>query len=302
MNKFLKQVTLTAATMAALTSTAMAAEGTVNVDSTLRLRQESNTSSAILANLSNNTVVDVTAVTENGWFQVNYNGQTGFVSGEYLVVGAEEVATLPVLKDPIYGVVAEGPLNVRSEASTESAPVNILGAGSVVTIVDDSIEGWYQVEDGFMSAQYIEVVTAEEAASLKAAQEQATSTSTASSTGSAIADFALKYLGSPYVYGGTSPSGFDCSGYAQYVYKNMGISINRTASTQYQQGVAVSKANLQPGDLVFFANNGVSISHVSIYIGNNKIIHASTPSTGVIISDLSSNYYMNTYFGARRMV
>lgn len=293
MNKFLKQVSITVATMAALTATSLAAEGTVTASSSLRLREESNTSSSILTTLPYQSVVDVLAVTENGWYQVNYGGKTGFVSGDYLAV--DDVASLPLIKDPVYGVVSAGPLNVRSEATTESAVQTILGVGSVMIITDDSIEGWYGTESGYVSAQYVDMITAEEAASLKAAANRSTG-------GDAVAEYALTLKGCRYVYGGTTTSGFDCSGFVQYVYKQMGYSINRTSSSQYSNGVSVSKANLQPGDIVFFSKSGNGITHVGIYIGNNEFIHASSPSTGVIISSLSSSYYTSGYVGARRIV
>ena len=112
---------------------------------------------------------------------------------------------------------------------------------------------------------------------------------------------AKKYLGYKYTYGGSSPStGFDCSGFTSYVFKQYGISLNRTAAGQYSNGVAVSRSNLQPGDLVMFGKSG--INHVAIYIGGGQIIHASTPSTGVRIDSLSTGYYNNNYVGARRIL
>ena len=113
---------------------------------------------------------------------------------------------------------------------------------------------------------------------------------------------AKKYIGVPYVWGGESPSGFDCSGLVQYVFQVHGIRLNRTTDTQYKHGTYVSKSNLKPGDLVFFQNTyRAGISHVGIYIGNGKFIHASS-SKGVTISDLSSSYYTAHYYGARRVL
>ena len=97
------------------------------------------------------------------------------------------------------------------------------------------------------------------------------------------------------MYGGTTPSGFDCSGFTQYVYKQCGVSLNRTSDAQASNGAAVSKSNLQPGDLVIFTG------HVGIYIGNNKFIHAANPSKGVITTSLSDSYYTKTYKTARRI-
>ena len=114
---------------------------------------------------------------------------------------------------------------------------------------------------------------------------------------------AKKYLGYPYVYGGMSPSGFDCSGFVNYVYKLCGYSMNRVASSiYYGNGVYVNKSDLQLGDLVFFSNSSDSVGHVGIYIGNNQFIHASSSTVGVIISDLGSSYYLAHYVGAKRLI
>lgn len=111
---------------------------------------------------------------------------------------------------------------------------------------------------------------------------------------------ASKYIGVKYVYGGTTVNGFDCSGYTQYVFKRLGYSIPRTTSLQWNTGTAVSKANLQVGDLVFFNTTGRVASHVGIYIGNSQFLHAGT-STGVTKASLSSTYWAPKYNGARRV-
>jgi cell wall-associated NlpC family hydrolase len=129
------------------------------------------------------------------------------------------------------------------------------------------------------------------------------SRSGSSVSGDRIVAKAAQYLGTPYRYGGASPGGFDCSGFTSYIYSQFSISLNRTAAGQYSNGIAVSKANLIPGDLVFFACYSRSITHVGIYAGNGQIIHSSSPSSGgVIYSDLNSAYYANAYVGARRII
>ena len=123
--------------------------------------------------------------------------------------------------------------------------------------------------------------------------------------GQAAVDVAVQYLGVPYVWGGTSPSGFDCSGLMQYVYKQLGYSINRVAADQMKNGVAVSYDNLAPGDLVgFYSSPGSSyVSHIGMYVGNGMMIHA--PHTGDVVRYASigdGTYYNSRFAGGRRII
>ncbi|HOA54882.1 MAG: NlpC/P60 family protein [Acetivibrionales bacterium] len=131
--------------------------------------------------------------------------------------------------------------------------------------------------------------------------------STSRSTSRAAEDvinYARRYLGVKYVWGGSTSKGFDCSGFVQYVYKHFGIKLNRTSATQAKNGSHVKKANLKPGDLVFFDTNGKRsrINHVGIYIGDGKMIHSSSYYKGVVITDISSGFYAKTYMTARRVL
>ena len=261
----------------------MAADiGTVTSDTGLNLRSEASTDAAVLATLDYGTQVDVLSTSDDGtWHKVTYNGMTGYMSGDYLQVTEEQ----------LYGQVMDGPLNIRSGPGTEYGAVASLSTGTIVEIEElvGGYGGWYKIEQGYVSSDYVAQVDASVAAS--------------SGKGSQIAQYALQYVGCPYVYGGSSPSGFDCSGFTTYVMKHFGYSINRTASSQMDNGTSVSKSQLQPGDLVFFnsGNSSKRATHVGIYTGNGQFVHASTSTTGVIISDLNSSYYSSTYVGARRL-
>ncbi|KOS66635.1 peptidase [Lysinibacillus contaminans] len=120
-------------------------------------------------------------------------------------------------------------------------------------------------------------------------------------TASDLTATATKYLNTPYVYGGTTTSGFDCSGFTSKVFSDLGVKLNRTSSSQYQQGTAVSKSDLEVGDLLFFNTSGSGISHVAIYIGDSKMIHSQT-GKGVSYSDMNDPYYWGSrYVGAKRV-
>ena len=293
------KMTITRLTAALLVSSTLAApvlaaSGTVNSGGDpLRVRADPNTSSQILTKLSDGTQVEVLEQAENGWYKIAHEGISGFVSGEYLVVheeDQEQAVALAAEADAeaasTFGRITASSLNVRSGPSTDHEKVGSLAAGRVVELLEES-DGWYRIENGYISTEYVTIVDPSQI-----------------SKGQEIADYALQFVGYPYVYGGSSPKGFDCSGFTSYVYKQFGITINRTASTQLDNGTPVSMSELQPGDLVMFKKSGTGskrASHVGIYIGNNQFVHASTPTVGVIVSDMDSAYYGTGFVGARRL-
>jgi cell wall-associated NlpC family hydrolase len=153
-----------------------------------------------------------------------------------------------------------------------------------------------------IAAAALVVLTALVGAQLSATPSASAATlNSTNDQGATIVSIAYRYLGYRYRYGGSSPAGFDCSGFTHYVYMRAGISIGRTAAAQYYSGAHVSRANLQPGDLVFFANTYKrGISHAGIYVGNGKFINAANESTGVTVSSLYSSYWSAHYYGATR--
>ncbi|HVJ49018.1 NlpC/P60 family protein [Desulfitobacterium sp.] len=116
----------------------------------------------------------------------------------------------------------------------------------------------------------------------------------------AILSYASQFLGTPYVWGGTSPSGFDCSGFTQYVFRQAGIDLSRTSQSQYNQGTSVARSNLKAGDLVFFSTYGSGATHVGIYAGNNTMIDSSNG--GVTYENMNNSYWDPRYLGARRLI
>ena len=229
-------------------------------------------------------------------------------------------------------VKVEG-LTVRKGPSTSTEAINGLSKNDKVDIIGET-DGWYQIklkgEVGYVSAKYISdtkvtETTSRSGSTIRNAEEQEkteeveetnteteetdeTDTNTVSSStgisGAEVVEYAKQYLGYKYVAGGSSPSiGFDCSGFTIYVYKHFGISLNRSSRDQIKNGVAVSKNNLQPGDIVIFSgSSNTSIGQVGIYVGGNDFIHAANSREGVIITSLSSSYYQKRYVGARRVI
>ena len=287
--KAAKVLFLTGTMSLLLTAHTMAADIAIGAGcttgSSLRMRAETSTSSEIITTLDKSVAVAILDDTTEGWYQVAYNGKTGYVSADYLLVDQDNVFET-------YGRVNGDGVNVRSGASTEAEVLASVNTGTIVT-VNGLVDGWYDVTcqygtKGYIRSDFLDLT------------KDATS-STAS--GSGIVDTAMKHLGTRYSYGGASPSGFDCSGFTMYVYSQHGYSLPHTATGQWQSGLGsrvYSIGELQPGDLVFFndpsRNAGKACSHAGIYIGSGQFIHSSSSkSNGVIISDLTSGYY-NTYF------
>ena len=120
----------------------------------------------------------------------------------------------------------------------------------------------------------------------------------------ALINYAKYFKGGKYIWGGTTPKGFDCSGYVQYLYKKQNINLPRTAWSQSKKGMSVAKNSLVKGDLLFFLTDkkrGIPVTHVGIYIGNGKFIHAASKKKGIIISPVHTGYYKNKFVSAKRI-
>ena len=275
--KLLRTCLLTVALTALCTIGASAAclgAGTVTADA-LRLRDTPATDGAILATAPSNAKLVVLEEAGDGWYKVSYNAVEGYMAGEYLTVSTSMDAALG------YGKVNSdvSSLNIRSGAGTGCSVLSSVSGGTVLELTGVQ-DGWYKVvhggTSGYVSSDYITLTSETPAATV---------------------------AGTPYVYGGSSTSGFDCSGFTKYVYGQFGYTLNRTATDQLSNGVSVRKDELQPGDLVFFKyRTSKPVSHVGIYIGSGQFVHASTNSYAVQIDDLSSGHYANVYVYGRRVV
>ena len=286
----------------------------------------------VVGKLYDNSVGDFLGE-ENGWYKIESGNCIGYVKAEYCVTGeaADEMAKEVGRRT---ATVTTQTLNVRKEPNTESSILGQVPMGEELTVTDEA-GGWVQIKIeegyGYVSEEYvtlsIEFVKAEsieeekarlkkeeeerqaaleasrkakeaaaQAATEEAAQVQvaAAAVSTSNSDlGQQVADFAVQFVGNPYVYGGTSlTNGADCSGFTLAVYANFGVSLPHSSAAQNKKGTNVgSISNAIPGDIVYYSG------HVGIYIGNGQIVHASTPRTGIVISN--ANY--DKILGVRRI-
>ncbi len=289
-------------TAAAMTVSAFAFDvqgGTVETSSSVNFRAGASTSDAVLGSLQSGQRVCVLDKTDNGWYKAAYNGMVGYISDDYVDLS-------PVMNiEPGGAKVTTAVLNLRAEPSTSAAVVTRLTSGTVAKIIGIN-NGWLKVtcgsNTGYIHPDYIEVVAYTAAPSRNGAADTAAAPSgQASGTRQEIIDYAKTFLGVKYVYGGSSPKGFDCSGFTKYVFSHFNIGLQRSSSAQYSTSVTkISKSALQTGDLVFFSRSSGSskVGHVGIYIGNGSFIHASSPGDVVKIDTMESGYYKTHYIGA----
>lgn len=259
--------------------------GIANVDNNLNVRAIAAEDGKLVGKLPKDAACEVLD-SDGTWAHIKSGKVEGYVSLEYLLTGipakrrAEELATTMAR-------VTTDSLKVRAEANTESEVITLVPNGEELEVA--SVEGdWVRVylddEEVFVSAEYVEV-----------SSELSTAiTMTELFYGQGISDvrvdvcqYAKEFLGNPYVWGGTSlTNGADCSGYVMSIFKKYGVSLPHSSVAQANCGTTISVSEAQPGDLIFYGN-GKSINHVAIYIGNGQVIHASSPKTGIRISNVS---------------
>jgi len=273
--------------------------GTVKCSSSVNLRSEANTSSSILAELKNGTKITVVS-TANGWCKVTYSGKTGYIKQDYVSTTGSASNNTSASTGTAAVVKCSSTVNFRSASSTSSTILGELKNGTAVTVLSTS-NGWSKVsyagKTGYISADYL--VTASSGTAISPSNTAASVSISAKRQ--SVLNYAAQFLGVPYVYGGSTPSGFDCSGFTSYVFKNTVGSIPRVAQAQYDATTRVSRDDLLPGDLVFFGSSTSSISHVGIYVGSNQFIHA--PSTGDVVKYSSlTGSYATRYQGAGRVI
>jgi cell wall-associated NlpC family hydrolase len=297
--KTLKTLLAVSVTAVALSASAMAASiGGASVEATaLNLRTAPSTNASVITTSPNGSVVVVGGKVDDNWYKVVYRGATGYMASEFLNFSETMIGNFGT------GTIYGNYVRIREGASLDSQILTSLNNGTRLTVLG-VYGGWYMVHgadvEGFVHSDYFALNGG--VADNFFDTTLSPSLDETSVSGQIIVDTAMKYMGTPYVWGGTSERGFDCSGLVYYVYKECGYSINRTAASIYENGTYVEKSDLKAGDAVCFSTSSSSIGHVGIYIGDDQFIHASSGSGSVIISELSSDYYTRNYVGARRLV
>ena len=294
-----------------------------NIEGSLRVRAEASTDAEIVGKLYPYAVAHVVERGEE-WSKVESGSVSGYVANEFLMFGDEAGAY--ITENYKYCASVEVPaLNVRQDQSTESECIGSVTGGQELDVLGETDE-WVEIQYnddtvGYVAKEFVEVgwnyptamTLEEEQAMIEAALAEkaakAAQTTTRSSEiavlppvntsaeglalGQQIASYACQFLGNPYVYGGSSlTNGTDCSGFTMAVYAQFGYSLSHSSAVQMSQGTAVSLDAVQPGDIICYSG------HVGLYIGGGQIVHASTESTGIIIS----NMYYTSPIGARRIV
>ena len=251
----------------------------------LNVRAEASTSGKLVGKMPKGSACEVLEVLpEIGWAHIQSGEVDGYVSTEFLLTGPDAKLRANELVRTVVIVDTDG-LRVRDEASTDGAVYTQVPEGEELDYVA-ALEGWYEVDiDGdnlFVSAEFSHV---EERLDTAITMSELLYGQGVSDVRVDLVEYAKQFLGNPYVWGGTSlTKGTDCSGFVMGVYKHFGITLSHSSRAQAGEGTRISYSEIQPGDLVFYANSSGTINHVAIYIGGGRVISASNPKSGIRIN------------------
>lgn len=280
--------------------------GIAKVTDYVNIRKSASEESKVLGKLYKDSAATILEEKED-WYKVKSGKVTGYIKSEYLITELDKVEELSKTIGKRIATVTTTTLKVREKPNLDSTVLTLIPQGEELRVKKE-IKGWVKIvidsDTGYVSSDYVTVHTEFKQAEsieeererlVRASQEQKSrdnqsnqSQSTSSNNYSKrnqIVNYALRFVGNPYVWGGTSlTKGADCSGYTQSVFRDNGISISRTSRTQAAGGKTISLSNIRPGDLVFYTRNG-TINHVAIYIGNGKVVGASNEEYGIRVSN-----------------
>lgn len=260
--------------------------GIANVESgNLNVRAIPGLDGKLVGKMPKGSACEILEVTEDGWAHITSGEVDGYVSTEYLYMGADaKMRGLELIRT--VAVVNADALKVRDDASLDGAVLTQVPKGEELEVIE-VLGDWVQVaidsDNAYVSAEY---VTVKEKLDTAVTMSELLYGQDVSDLRVDIAEYAKQFLGNPYVYGGSSlTKGADCSGFVMAIYKHFGITLSHSARAQSGEGTKISASELQPGDLIFYADSSGTINHVALYIGGGKVIHASTPTSGIKISN-----------------
>lgn len=267
------------------------------IKSAVCLRKTASKSAKVLKILQKGTSVTITSTSTVGWYQVKVGTTKGYVGRTYVTL-SNSSANKTVAVKTTSGTVSSAYLNFRKTASNSGKVLKILSYGTKVTI-QATTGSWYKVKvgstTGYVSKAYIKTGSGNTVDQNTNQKVNLSSLGDSKVKGQKVVNYALKFVGNRYVWGGTSlTNGADCSGFTMGVYKNFGYSIPRTSAAQRTAGKKVaSLSQAQAGDLICYSG------HVAIYMGNNKIVHAANSRRGIVAGDAAT---YTTILAIRRIV
>ena len=258
--------------------------GIAQVDNHLNVRDKAGEDGELVGNMTKNAACEILSV-EGEWAHIKSGKVEGYVHTDYLLTGE---AAKQKAAEVVYTVakVNTQTLKVREEPSTECPVITLVAQDERLEVVEQKPEGWAKImlddEEAYVSTDYCVV---EEELETAVTMKELMYGNGISNTRIDLCQYAKQFVGNPYVWGGTSlTKGADCSGFVQSVFKQFGVSLPRSSRQQVGVGTKISLADAKPGDLIFYAKGG-TINHVALYIGDGQVVHASSPKTGIRISN-----------------
>ena len=260
--------------------------GIAQVDNHLNVRNKPGEDGELVGKMTKNAACEILSV-EGDWAKIKSGKVEGYVHTDYLLTGE---AAKSKAEEVVYTVakVNTQTLKVREQPNTDCPVITLVAQDERLEVVEQGPEGWAKImlddEEAYVSTDYCVI---EQSLETAVTMKELMFGNGVSDTRINLCQYAKQFIGNPYVWGGTSlTKGADCSGFVQSVYKHFGISLPRSSREQVNVGTKVSLSEAKPGDLVFYAKGG-TINHVAIYIGNGQVVHASSPKTGIRISNVN---------------
>lgn len=264
--------------------------GVSNVSNYLNIRAGAGENEKIIGKLPSYAGCEILE-DANGWYKISSGGITGYVKSDYILTG-DEAKQAAMNHAELMAIVHADRLNARTEPSTDAKIWTQISENERYHVAEQ-LDGWVKIEfdesgegdgDDEISAAYVSSELVEVRYALSEAIKFSP-TEESASLRSRIVNYAMKFLGNPYVWGGTSlTKGADCSGFTMSVMKNFGISLPHYSGSQAKSGKRIKSSEMRPGDLVFYGNSRGKINHVAMYIGNGQVINAASRRSGIKIS------------------